>query len=300
MAKRLSADEREKIDQLDGKGYKPHEMAAKIGKDTRTVKRYLNDRPRERSIEIERQQQELDHRNDVRSRIMKFKEKLKFPAPEGLDITNLSLGMRAYDIGTENIIQWQKTDNNYIVKIEDEFTPIIEHLHSSRRKVILDLLKEWQRIGGKCIVDCHRLRVDIQKEAEKQTKLRTVLETIVEGNVVRSNVVEGLLDEFSWTIYRWALCNTKEEKYITVSELNGRHLLHWGMYNLAWVKDNEMERIKDIHQKLIKNYRKVSTTLDILEGKKTLDQLAKSLSQRLNEFAGLSKLPGNCRLCPGR
>ncbi len=210
MSTRLGVEERKLIDELYEQGCKPVEIAVKVHKDTRTVKHYLTERPRERSVELERQQQELDHRNDIRSRIGNLERKLEFPSPEGLDITDLSLGMRACNIGTGNIIRWQKAnDNSYIVKLEDKFSPIIEHLHSSRRRQILDTLREWQRIGGKCVVDCYRLRVDIQKEAERQTKLRTVPENIVAGNVVRTNAVEGLLEGFSWTIYRWSLSKVR-------------------------------------------------------------------------------------------
>ncbi len=71
------------------------------------------------------------------------------------------------------------------------------------------------------------------------------------------------------------------------------------MHNLARVKDNEMERIKDVHRRLIQHYQKVSTTLNILEGKKELSLLTESLSRSLDEFASLNILPGKCHLCPG-
>lgn len=299
MAKRLSVDERKLIDQLGEQGFKSHEIGAQIGRDTRTVKLYLSECPRKRSVELERQQQELDHRNDLRNRIKNLERELEFPPPAQLDITDLSTGARASFVTMDSIVRWQQADGgSYILKLADEFSPIMEHIRSSRRKAILDVLKEWQRIGGKCIVDCHRLMVDIQKEAERQTKLSTVPENIVEGNVVRSNAVEGLLKEFSWTIYRWSLCNDKEEDYTVENRINDLWVLRWGMHNLARVTNDEVERIKDIHRRLIRNYRKVSTTLDILEGKKKLDVLAESACRKLDEFAGLSKLPGKCRLCP--
>lgn len=72
MAKRLSIDDREKIDLMDKEGYKPQEIAANIGKDTRTIKRYLDERPRELILDLERQQQQLAHRNDIRSLIISF------------------------------------------------------------------------------------------------------------------------------------------------------------------------------------------------------------------------------------
>jgi hypothetical protein len=300
LAKRLSIDDREKIDLMDKEGYKPQEIAAKIGKDTRTIKRYLDERPRENVSDLERQQQELDHRNDIRTLIINFKEKLKFPLPEVLDITDLSIGYRAYDIGGQ-LIGWQKDkDGSYNVKFEDDFNPVIEHLQSSRRIQTLKMLTELQAIGGKYIVNCHNLRVAIQQEAEKQTKLKTIPETITVGNIIKSNAIEGLLEGFSWTIYRWSLSQDKEQEYIAKDVINDLRVLHYGMYNLAHcVDDDEVKRIINIHQKLIRYYRKVSTTIEILEGKKKLDLLAESTCQKLDEFASLKMLPGKCHLCPG-
>lgn len=288
MGKWLSADERKLIDQLEEQGYKPHEIGAKMGRDTRTVKHYLNERPRERSLELERQQQELEHRDEIRNLIKRLERSLEFPLPEELDITDLSKGEIGFAFPSR-LIRWQQADGgSYMVKLEDEFNLIIEHLHSSRRKEILNMVKEWQRIGGKCIVDCHRLRGDIQKEAEKQTRLVTIADS----------GLRGLLEGFSWTIYRCSLCNVKEENYMVSSKLHDLCLLHWGMYNLAWVRNDEVERTKDIHRRLIGYYRRMSTTLDILEGKKQLSLLRESLCQRLDKFASLSKLPGKCGLCP--
>lgn len=219
--------------------------------------------------------------------------------PEVLDITDLSIGYRAYDIGSL-LIRWQKDkDGSYHVKFEDDFNPVIEHLQSSRRIQSLKMLTELQAIGGKYIVNCHSLRVAIQQEAEKQTRLKTIPETVTVGNMINSNAVKGLLEGFSWTIYRWSLSQDKEEDYIVTDRINDLWILRYGMYNLAHCTNDKVERIKDIHQKLIRYYRKVSTTVEILEGKKKLDLLAESACQKLDEFASLKILPGKCHLCPG-
>ena len=288
MGERLSADERKLIDQLGEQGYKAHEIGAKLGRDTRTVKHYLKERPRQQSVELESQLRELEHRDDIYSGINNLKDKLQFPLPEELDITDLSKGERAYSFPSR-IIRWQQADDGrYMVKLEDEFSPIMEHLRSSRRERILDILKAWQSICCKSIVDCHRLRGDIQKEAEKQTRLVTIADR---GQ-------RGLLEGFSWTIYRWSLCNDREEDYKVVSKLHDLCLLHWGTHNLAWIRDDEVERIKYIHRRLIGYYQRVSTTLEILEGKKRLTLLTKSLCHSLDKFASLEILPGKCHLCP--
>ena len=288
MVKRLSADERKTIDQLEGQGFKAHEIGARIGRDTRTVKHYLIERPREQSVGLEKLQRELEHRNDIRERIRELESYLEFPSPENLDIGDLSKGVRGFDLECKPI-QWQQTnDGRYTVKLYDDFRWVIQHLRSSRQKATLDNLEQWQSIGGSCIEDCHDLRLHIVREAERQTGLVAVLD----------NGQRGLLDGFSLTIYRWALCSDKQGEYKIVSRREGLCLLSWGMYNLAWVRDDEVERIKDIHRKLIEYYRRLSTTVAILREKQDLQIISEILLERLSQFAGLPIMPGECDGCP--
>lgn len=290
MGKRLSVKERELIDQLDEQGYKPHEIGAKMGRDARTVKHYLRQRAQEQTFDWEKQKRISEHWNKLRKHIRDLEAELKLPPPENIDMAELStVGERQFSFEYA-VLRWQQAkDGSYRVILGNEFDCVIEHLRSSRQKKILDKLGQWERIGGEFIVNCHKLRISVKKEAERRTGLSTIPD----------NREEGLLWGFSWTIYSWALSGAKEEEYKLVSEYKGLRLLQWGMHNIAWVKENDADRIIDIQRKLIRHYRKLSTVQDILKGKQDLEQLSKTLCEKLNKFADLPIIPGKCDGCPG-
>lgn len=296
MSKRLTPDERQEIAQLAKKGLRPHEIKREIStvRDSRTIKHYLDLLPREQLPELLKQRKWLAHQKIIQNRIKRLERELEFPASEDLDVTDLEKGYRAFSSPSHvRVIQWQQADDgSYTVKLDDKFDRAIEHLRSSRRKHILDKLDQWQRIGGRCIVHCYYLRINIQKEAERQTRLINVPDV---GQ-------RGLLEDFSWTIYRLALSNEKKveekEEYDAINRHDGLCLLRWGGWNLAWVEDNEVDRIKDIHRRLVLHYQRVSTTLDILEEEAELEQIGELLRDKLRKFAGMQVIPGKCLDCP--
>ncbi len=250
--------------------------------------------------ELLKQRKWLAHQKVIQNRIKRLGRELEFPAPEGLDITDLKQGYRAYfSAGNAQVIEWQQADDgSCIAKLDDKFDRVIEHLRSSRRQHILDKLDQWQRIGGRCIVHCHDLRINIQNDAEEQTELIHMPDV---GQL-------GLLEDFSWTIYRFALSNEKKveeekneeekEEYDVINRHDYLCLLRWRSWNLALVENNEVDRIKDIHRKLLLHYQKLSTTLDILEEKVDLEQLEGLLRDRLHKFSGIQVIPGKCLDCP--
>lgn len=324
MGKWLSADERKLIDQLEEQGYKPHEIGAKMGRDTRTVKHYLNERPRERSVELEKQQQELDHRNDIRRRIGNLQKRLEFPSPLYLWIPDddktgkpvTKVGTSLFGDTIDDTIEWESGSSGYGMKLDEEYDPVIEHLRSSRRKAVLSELGMWKRLGCKCIEDCYKLRVYIEREAKERTKLA----------IVRDTWQRGLLDGFCRSVYRMTFSGeevaaeieklqnlvnaglaTKDNEYrLTelrspyeqVSSLGSLRILNYASFNIACLSENEVERVKDSHQRLITTCQNSSITVEIREVIAKLKGISSSLHQRLDDFASLKILPGKCGLCP--
>ncbi len=298
MGKRLSSEERKSIDELYDQDYKAHEIGVKIRRDTRTVKHYLNERPRERSMELERQQQELEHRNDVRRRIGNLKKRLEFPGPRYLWIpddpeTGKPVTTRPLSLDGD-FVEWELKSGGYMVKLGEEFDPVIEHLRSSRRRAILAELDRWKQLGGECIEACYKLRLWIERKAGEQTRL----------GIVPDKGQRGLFDGFGLSIY-WATfsgegASRDAYKIVSESEIAGLCLLNYAsFYNLAWLQKHEIGRIKDIHQKLITTCQNLSITVGIRQAIAELRQITDSLYLRLDDFASLSKLPGRCHLCPG-
>lgn len=295
MGKRLSADERELIDELYEQGYKPPEIAVKVSRDTRTVKHYLNERPRERSVELERQQQELEHRNDIRRRIDNLKNRLEFPSPmylwipddpkTGNPITKVGISLHG------DTIEWELGSSGYVIKLDEGFDPVIEHLYSSRRRAVLGELDRWKQLGGKCAESCHRLRLWIEREAKDRTGLDKVPDT---GQ-------RGLRDGFCLSVYRSVFFSEDfcEKPYNIASTCDDLHLLTYAnLDNLAWLGKYEIDKIRNVHQRLITTCQNLSITIEIRQAIAELKQITSSLHRRLDDFASLRILPGKCRLCP--
>ncbi|MBU2008870.1 MAG: hypothetical protein KJ624_03320, partial [Chloroflexi bacterium] len=168
------------------------------------------------------------------------------------------------------------------------------HLRSSRRTSILKRLEQWQSIGGKCIEDCHRLQAHIVEEAKRETDLEIML---LAG---KRRPRRGLLDGFCWTIYSRALSGVDASGagYKVVSKHDDLCLLSWQGDNLSWLKNDELNRLQSIHQRLMKYYSKLSIARGVVAEKKELDILSASLRSTLDRFAGLRTIPGMCRECP--
>jgi hypothetical protein len=320
MGKWLSADERKSIDQLEEHGLKPVEIAKKLGRDTRTVKHYLKVRSRERSVELEKQQRELDHRNDIRRRIGNLQKRLEFPSPLNLWIPDDDkAGKPVTKVGISlsgDSIEWEAGSSGYSMKLDEEYDPVIEHLHSSRHRAILSELGMWKQLGGKCIENCYKLRIYVEREAKEQTKLAIVPDTWQ----------RGLLDGFCKSVY-WSTFSSEEvaaeiEKlqnlvnaglatkdneyrltelrspYKQVSSLGNLRILNYAGFNIACLLESEVERVKDSHQRLITTSQNLSITVEIREVIAELKGITGSLRQRLDDFASIKILPGKCGLCP--
>lgn len=320
MGKWLSADERKLIDQLEEQGYKPYEIGAEMSRDTRTVKHYLKVRSRERSVELEKQQQELDHRNDIRRRIGNLQKRLVFPSPlylwipdddkTGKPVTKVGISLSG------DSIEWESGSSGYGMKLDEEYDPVIEHLHSSRRGAVLSKLGMWKRLGYKCIEDCYKLRVYVEREAKERTNLAIVPDTWQ----------RGLLDGFCRSVY-WSTFSSEEvaaeiEKlqnlvnarlatkdneyrltelrspYKQVSSLGSLRILNYAGFNIACLLESEVEKVKNGHQRLITTCQNLSITVEIREVIAELKGISDSLDQRLDDFASLKILPGKCSLCP--
>lgn len=291
---RLSPDERKSIGELYDHGYKAHEIGVKIGRDTRTVKHYLNERPRERSLELEKQQRELEHRNDIGRRVGNLKKRLEFPSPLYLWIPDdPKTGKPVTKVGISlygDTIEWEPDSSGYVIKLDEESDPVIEHLHSSRRRAVLGELGKWKRLGGKCVEDCYKLRLYIEREAREQTELAIVPDT---GQ-------RGLLDGFRMSVY-WATFSSEDasqDAYRIVSRRGDLYLLNYASFNLAWLLKHEIDRVKDKHQRLIGTCRNLSITGQVRQAITELKRITDSLHRRLDDFASLKVLLGKCHLCP--
>ncbi len=294
MTRGLTPEDRKRVDELYKRGCTPAEIGHEIGKDARTVKSYLAQLEVERVSELVRLQDLQKHWEIIRDRVKSLKEVLVFPPPEHLDISDLSAGQRAYFV-EGGVIRWHKAGSSYRVKLGEEFDCVLEHLRSSRRTSILKKLEQWQSIGGECIEDCHRLQAHIVERAKRETDLEIVL-----LDAGRRRPPRGLLDGFCWTIYSRALsgADTSGAGYKVVSKHDDLCLLSWQGDNLAWLRNEELNRLQGIHQTLIGYYRKLSITHDVVGEKKELDILSESLRSTLDRFASLRTIPGRCRECP--
>jgi hypothetical protein len=253
------------------------------------------ERPRERAEYLERQLEELEHRNDIRSRFDNLKKGLEFPDPvylwvrddteTGEPVTRLTLSLRG------DVLEWESDNGVYVIKLGGDLDPVMEHLRSSSRTAVLEQLEKWRRLAGECVKKCYELRRDIEREAQQQTKL----------SIVRDTGQRGLLDGFGMSVY-WATLSSRgssDDDYRVVGKLGDVCLLRYASsYNIAWVRADEVGRVKDWHEGLIRNCGTLSTKVDIGEAAVRLKGLTESLHQRLDEFAGLKVLPGTCAICP--
>lgn len=334
MVKHLDPDERRLIEEFHNKRLNPVEIAVEVGRrldtksrDPRTVKNYLTKLTRERSVNLEKQQQELIHRDTIRQRIDNLKKKLVFPSPMQLWIPDdPKTGKPVTSVGISlcgNAIEWELVGNNYYVKLDTEFDLVLEHLQSSRRKAILDGLEKWRRLAGNCVKLSYELRLHIEKEAKERAGLSIVSDTEIEQQQ------KGLLDGFCRSVY-WSIfsreevvaemeelqklvndgvaTNTKKNKtrltelfslYKQVSSRGGLCLINYAGFNLAWLHEYEIESVKGIHQRLIAICQKLSTTFEVKKLIVELRQITASLHHRLDDFAVLNILPGKCHCCPG-
>lgn len=333
MVQHLGPDERRLIEEFDSKGLNPIEIAVEVGRrldtksrDPRTVKNYLTKLTRERSVNLEKQQQELIHRGTIRQRIDNLKKKLVFPSPMQLWIPDdPKTGKPVTSVGIPlcgNVIEWELVGNNYYVKLDTEFDLVLEHLQSSRRKAILDGLEKWRRLAGNCVKLSYELRLHIEKEAKERTSLSIVPDTEIEQQQ------KGLLDGFCRSVY-WSIFSSEEvvaemeelqklvndgvatkknetrptellNLYKQVSSRSGLRLINYAGFNLAWLHEYEIESVKGIHKRLIVIYQKLSTTSEVNKLVVELRQITASLHHRLDDFAVLKILPGKCHCCPGQ
>jgi len=91
---------------------------------------------------------------------------------------------------------------------------------------------------------------------------------------------------------------TNDPEYIVASEKEGLCLLHeLGGSNLAWVRCNEVERIKAIHQALRIKYRVLPLTKEIIELTTQMDRLKEALSPKLDDLAKQEVILGKCSAC---
>jgi hypothetical protein len=258
------------------------------------VKHYLEELPRIQSSERGKQRRWDTHSHIIRRRIASLKKNLEFPSPmllwipddpkTGQPVTILGL------FSSGDYIEWEVVDGNYIVKLDTEFDPVIQHLESSRRQAILAKLDEWKRVSGKCIKDCYKIRLFIEKEAKERTQLELVLDPW------QSRLLHG----FSQSVYWAAFCGETaiQYDYKIVSKQEDLCLLNFASFNLAWLHEYETDRIKDIHQRLIGSLGKLSITSELRTSLTVVNQTVLSLQVGLDDFASLEVLPGKCGSCP--
>lgn len=321
MRSALTPDERKLVDELHEQGYQPHEISVEITRDTRTVKHYLSIRARENVPEWERQEKEKLHKDDIRHRIGDLKKKLEFASPTDLWIPDdPETGKPATTVGGSwslgGTIEWELKSSGSVIKLDEEFDPVIEHLHSSRRGTVLDGLDRWRRLGGKCVEACYRLRLWIEREAKEQTGLDVTPDTGQKG------LVDGFCKSVFWSTFSSEEVAIEIEKlqnlvnagvatrdneahlrellspYRQVSSRDDLLLLSYAGFNLAWVREHEMERVKGIHWRLIETCQNLSITIEIRQLTVHLRQIIDSLHRRLDHFAGLKILQGECHDCP--
>ena len=295
MAGRIPFDKRILIEELNEQNFQPPEISRKIGIDTRTIKRYLRERVKIQSLELEQKEQWDAHKKVIRCRIASLSKKLELPTlmqmwisedyKTGKPATKLSLSFNEGDF-----LEWELVDSNYVMKLDKKFGLVMQHLKSSRHRTILDLLDTWKHLGGTIFKGCHELRIYIKKESIERTHLK-----LVPGKRQR-----GLLDGFNRSIY-WATFNgerAKQTEYTIASRQDDMCLLYFPSYNIAWLYENEIDRVKDVHQKIIRVCQQLSITSEISEDIAKLNQAVSSLNQHLSEFASLKIIPGKCDSCP--
>ena len=176
------------------------------------------------------------------------------------------------------------------MKLDEKFQLVAQHLKSSRRWTILDQLNRWKHLGGIIFKGCHELRIFIERESIERTHFELVPDT---GQ-------RGLLDGFNRSVY-WATFNgegAKQNEYTIAGRQDDMCLLYFPSYKLAWLHENEIDRVKDIHQRIIGVCQQSSITSDINKAIAELNRISFLLNRRLSEFASQKIVPGKCDSCP--
>lgn len=302
MVKQLTPPERELIEELDKKGFKAPEIAREVARrleskirDTRTIKQYIANLPKKQSSDLETQLEWLKHKQEIHSLIGKLKTNLKFVSPVQLWIPDTPdaknpetrVGVSIYG----DVVEWDTVNGTYFVKLDPGFDIVTQHLRSSKRRVALDELEKWSSMAGKCIKECKHLRIYIEKEVGERTRL---------VGIPSDNVERGLLDGFSRSVY-WATFHRvakSQAGYRISGESDNLRLLSYDSYHLGWFRNDEVERIKDIHHRLINICRKLAIKVEILRIVKELTKLRVALRKRLDRFCSYAVIPGYCDKCP--
>ncbi len=301
MVKLLTHSEREIIEELDKKGFTAPEIAREVAgrlreklRDTRTIKQYIANLPKKQSSDLEKQLEWREHKQVIHRLVGELKTNLKFVSPVQLWIPDTpnaenpvtKVGVSIYG----DVVEWDTVNGTYFVKLDPRFDIVTQHLRSSKRRVVLDELEKWSSLAGKCIKECKRLRSYIEKEAGERTGL---------VGIPSDNVARGLLDGFGRSVY-WATfyrVAKSQVGYRISSESDNLRLLSYNSYHLGWFRNDEVERIKDIHQRLINTCRKLAIKVEILRIIRDLSKLRVSLKKRLEKFCSYEILPGNCDKC---
>ncbi len=302
MVKQLTPPERELIEELDKKGFKAPEIAREVARrleskirDTRTIKQYIANLPKKQSSDLETQLEWLKHKQEIHSLIGKLKTNLKFVSPVQLWIPDTPdaenpvtrVGVSIYG----DVVEWDTVNGTYFVKLDPGFDIVTQHLRSSKRRVALDELEKWSSMAGKCIKECKHLRIYIEKEVGERTRL---------VGIPSDNVERGLLDGFGRSVY-WATfyrVAKSQAGYRISGESDNLRLLSYNSYNLGWFRNDEVERTKDIHHRLINTCRKLAIKVEILSLMRELSKVRVALIKRLDKFCSYEVIPGYCDKCP--
>ena len=274
----------------DGKG--DAEVAQILGRQKRTVEPHRVRYEQEEIRRLARLLKKGEHLEYIRQKAEELKDKLNFPPLRLLIVPDPSVGETQYfDQYFEGVIEWERdAHGDYMLKFDKEFDSVMEHLRSSGEMDLLKKLEGWRRRGGECIKECHTVLTSIEGDAQRQSGMAEVPDT---GQ-------RGLLREFSWRVFSWALSDTDEEPcHIIAGEMGGLCLLHdRGGSNLAWIRPDEVNAVQSLHLKLRKKYRALPFSNEIFKMKAELDTLEESLTQGLDRFAKEEVVPGKCSLCP--
>ncbi len=235
-------------------------------------------------------QKQLGHLENIRQRIKELGAELEFYEPQFLHIPDLSTGERHFPFG--RVVRWQQLDDgSYSLRFGKKFDLVMEHLRSSGHEELLRKLEQWQRLGGNCVVECHRLQASTRELARRRTKIEKELDT---GQWAR-----GLYEGFWWTIYSGGFSDAIEEReYIIASEHDGLCLLHeLRGNNVACIRPDEVEIVRVRLRELKREQEKIPLVREILKIKGKMDRLKEELSQKLKNLAESDITPGKCSEC---
>ncbi len=243
-------------------------------------------------VHLVRWQRQLAHLEDIRQGVKKLYGELTLPLPEHLDISDLSKGQRAFDY-PPRLIRWQQADDgSYRLRFSEEFNLVMEHLHSTGNRKLLQKLEEWCQLGGKWVEECHRLQVSTRQLIQEKIKIEKQLGT--------GQWAHGLYEGFWWTIYSGGFSDrTGDLEYKRTSERNNLCILTElsGPTPLACIYPDEFEAVKTVHRKLGREQRELPLVKGILKMTAEIDSLKELLSHELGEFAKQEIIPGKCSAC---